>query len=78
MTTMREIAEAVAASHNLTLTELKAWDRRAPIAKARQRAMFEQKRLGFTGPQIARFWGRDHSTVSHACKMAAQREKESA
>lgn len=77
MTSMREIAAAVAASHNLILPELKAWDRRAPIAKARQRAMYEQKRLGFTGPQIARFWGRDHTTVSHACRQAEQREKES-
>ena len=77
MTPLRAIGTEIAAAHGYTLAELLAWDRRDPVARARHDAMLAQHRAGHTYAAIARFWGRDHTTVSHACRQAEQREKES-
>lgn len=41
---------------------------RQPIARARQFAMFKAVEAGITTTEVGRFFGRDHSTVTHACQ----------
>lgn len=74
MTTLRQIAIDVATEHNLTLDDLQSTSRLRRIAHARQEAMRRQReQTGASYPRIAMFWGRDHSTVMHAVKVAERR-----
>ena len=55
----------------LTLPEIRAYDRRPPVVRARDEAMAYLRDKGWTYPQIGRFLNRDHST----CVVAVRRFK---
>lgn len=64
---MRDVAQAVADKHGISLDVLRSEKRDRPIAWARQEAMWECRRQTTQSlPQIGLFFGgRDHSTVLH-------------
>lgn len=67
-TTPNRIAKQVAKTFNMTVDEMKSRRRTAPLALARQSAMYlMRKLLGFSLKEIGRFFGgKDHTTVLHA------------
>ncbi|MFZ5667945.1 MAG: helix-turn-helix domain-containing protein [Pseudomonadota bacterium] len=74
-TTMREIAAQVAAEHGLSVGDLTGRSRLAHFVDARHEAMWRIRqvrrpdgRAAYTTTPIGRFFGRDHSTVIHACR----------
>jgi chromosomal replication initiator protein len=73
--TVERIQEVVAEVFGLTRDELVSPSRTARVAWPRQVAMYlSREHTHETLPAIgARFGGRDHSTVLHACKRAANR-----
>lgn len=64
---MAEIAAQIAELHDLTVHDLKAYNRTRRFAHARQHAMAEMHATGlYSQPQIGRFLGgRDPSTIHH-------------
>lgn len=64
--TMPEIARMVADVRGVTLPDLLSESRKHQFAHARQEAMWLMRRAGRTTTQVGRFFGRDHSTVTHA------------
>jgi chromosomal replication initiator protein len=73
--TVQHIQDVVAQVFDLTRDELLSPNRTARVAWPRQVAMYlARQHTHETLPAIgARFGGRDHSTVLHACKRAASR-----
>ncbi len=74
--TRRAAIEAlVAAAFAVPLIELRAASRRrAPIAFARQSAMYlAHVVLGLTYSEIGRAFGRDRTTAAHACQIVEER-----
>ena len=67
--TCEHLAEMLGRHSGLTLSEVRAYDRRAPVVRARDEAMAYLRDKGWTYPQIGRFFDRDHST----CVVAVQR-----
>lgn len=67
---VRSIVEQEAARAGLFACQITDFSRRAPIARARQIAMWRVRReLGLSFPQIAReFNKRDHTTVMYAVR----------
>jgi len=67
-TTPNRITKQVARTFNVTIEEIKGRRRTAPLALARQSAMFLiRKLLGLSLKEIGRFFGgKDHTTVIHA------------
>ena len=71
---MREIATLVAERHGLTLEELRGPSRKHRVSRPRQEAMAFMRAEGrFSYPQIARYFGKDHTTVLHAVRAHAAR-----
>ena len=73
------IQHAVAMAHRVELQELKSTSRRkAPIAFARQVAMYlAHVSCGFTLTEVGRCFGRDRTTVAHACRLVEdERDRE--
>lgn len=71
--TMQEIVERVSKSRGVPVEEIMGNSRVGPIAEARQSAMWLVRTEGFSFPQVARFFKRDHTTILHAChKIDAQ------
>ncbi|WP_420478256.1 helix-turn-helix domain-containing protein [Brevundimonas sp. FT23028] len=60
------IVESIARAHGLTARGLQEDTRRAPVVRARQHAMSALRDAGFTARAVGEYFGRDHSTVSHA------------
>ncbi len=73
--TIETIQDLTAETFGLTRDELLSHSRRANLAWPRQIAMYlARKHTGETLPAIAaRFGGRNHTTVLHACRRAAER-----
>jgi chromosomal replication initiator protein len=73
--TIEKIQQVVADSHGLELKDLTSASRAARIVWPRQIAMYlAREHTSETLPAIGRhFGGRDHTTVMHACKRAADR-----
>jgi len=73
--TIETIQDLTAETFGLTRDELLSHSRRANIAWPRQIAMYlARKHTAETLPAIAaRFGGRNHTTVLHACRRAAER-----
>jgi chromosomal replication initiator protein len=73
--TIDRILEFAAEAFGFTVAELLSHDRRPPLARARQVAMYlAREHTGETLPAIGRrFGGRNHTTVMHACKRTAER-----
>ncbi len=71
---LTEIQEATCRELGVTLAELRGPGRAAKAAWARQVAMYLSRELTTeTLPAIGREFGRNHTTVMHACKRTAQR-----
>jgi chromosomal replication initiator protein len=72
--TVDAIQDAVCAVSGLTRSELVSRQRSAPVARARQLAMYLARELTpLTLAEIARAFDRDHSTVLHATRAVAAR-----
>ena len=72
--TVEEIQERTAAAFDLTVEDLRSSSRVARVTWARQVAMYLSRELtGATLPAIGKAFGRNHTTVMHACKRTAQR-----
>ena len=72
--TLAEIQEATCAEIGVSLEDLRGPGRAAKAAWARQVAMYLARELtSETLPAIGREFGRNHTTVMHACKRTAQR-----
>ena len=69
---MAEIINSVCDATGVTRAEVFSDTRKQPIAKIRQYAMWKCREQGYSLPQIGVVFGRDHSTVFHACKAIQQ------
>jgi chromosomal replication initiator protein len=75
--TVREVQEQTCAAFGVTLEELLSSSRAQPVAWPRQVAMYLARELtGATLPQIGRAFGKNHTTVLHACRRTAERMAE--
>jgi chromosomal replication initiation ATPase DnaA len=72
------ISTAVAAAFTVPVGELRASSRRrAPVALARQSAMYlAHVTLGLTFAEVGRAFGRDRTTAAHACRRIEDRRTE--
>jgi chromosomal replication initiation ATPase DnaA len=72
------ISAAVAAAFTVPLRELHAATRRrAPIALARQSAMYlAHVTCGWNYAEVGRAFGRDRTTAAHACRTIEDRRNE--
>ena len=72
---MYEIVESVARySRRYTATQILGKRRFSALSMARQLAMYlVRQATGFSYPRIGAFFGRDHSTVIHACQQIERR-----
>ncbi len=72
------INAAVAAAFVIPVDELRApTRRRAPVALARQSAMYlAHVACGLTFTEVGRAFGRDRTTAAHACRRIEDRRKE--
>ena len=69
---------AVAAAFTVPVRELRAASRRrAPVALARQSAMYlAHVTLGLTFTEVGHVFGRDRTTAAHACRKIEDRRTE--
>jgi len=63
--TLAEIRRAAALVHGIPESEINAKRRTAHLVDARQDAWIASRDAGYSLPQIAAAWGRDHTTVLH-------------
>ncbi len=71
---LEAIQDAVCAVHGLSREELVSPRRAAPVARARQQAMYLARELTpLSLAEVARGFNRDHSTVLHATRAVAER-----
>src|SRR5262245_28425024 len=72
------ISTAVAAAFTVPVGELRASSRRrAPVALARQSAMYlAHVTLGLSFAEVGRAFGRDRTTAAHACRRIEDRRTE--
>lgn len=70
------VGEAFLAARGYTLEQLRSADRTRDITTARQDLCLLLRRHDWTLSEIGRLLSRDHSTVAHACKVAAARERD--
>jgi chromosomal replication initiation ATPase DnaA len=71
---MAGILQEVAATHDVTVEDLKSEARGRWIVYPRQEAMWRMVQTGkFSLPQIASFLNRDHTTVLHGWKQHGKR-----
>ncbi len=72
--TVEDIQERVAEAFGVPLAELRSTSRTPAVAWARQVAMYLARELtDATLPAIGRAFGRNHTTVLHACRRTAER-----
>jgi chromosomal replication initiation ATPase DnaA len=72
------ISVVVSAAFTVPVGELRAASRRrAPVALARQSAMYlAHVTLGLTFTEVGRVFGRDRTTAAHACRKIEDRRTE--
>ena len=72
------ISAAVAAAFTVPLDELRARTRRrAPVALARQSAMYlAHVALGLSLSEVGRAFGRDRTTAAHACRRIEDQRRD--
>ena len=72
--TVQEIQERTCDALGVSLEEMRSTSRAVAVAWARQVAMYLSRELtDATLPAIGREFGRNHTTVMHACKRTAER-----
>lgn len=64
--TMREIVREVSNTSGIPVADILGDSRKAVVTRARQEAMVRCRELGKSTTQVGMFFGRDHSTVTHA------------
>jgi|GEM_PF-2710686 len=76
--TMSDILDEVAEKHGFKALQLKARLRRKALSKARFEAFYRmRKELKVSFPQIAMFFGMDHTSIIHGVRMHEEKlEKE--
>jgi chromosomal replication initiator protein len=75
--TVEQIQERTCEAFGISLDDMRSTSRSAQIAWARQVAMYLSRELtDATLPAIGRAFGRNHTTVMHACKRTAARMAE--
>lgn len=73
-TAVRKVLSAVAAKHDLKVSDILSEKQNRNISRARQEAMWELHQLGkYSLPMIGRYLGRDHSSVHHGIAAHATR-----
>lgn len=70
---VRAAIEQVAATHGVHTADLMGRSKSRSVARARQEAMVRVRALGYSLPEVGRIFGRDHTTVVHACRQVAAR-----
>ncbi|MCE9649583.1 MAG: hypothetical protein K8R18_08175 [Parvibaculum sp.] len=67
--------EMIACALDIPITEMRARTRRrAPVAHARQIAMYlTHVAFGFSLSAVGRYFGRDRTTAAHACRQIEDR-----
>lgn len=65
---MDEILDLVCLHYNVPLESVKGRGRYMEIVEARHVSQYLMYNKGFSYPQIARFFGQDHTTVMHSRK----------
>jgi len=70
---VRSIVEQVASAHHVPVVDLMGRSKSRSVARARQEAMVRVRALGYSFPEVGRIFGRDHTTVVHACRQVAAR-----
>ncbi len=73
-TSLRRIALDVALKYELSLEELIGPKRHRHQAHPRQEAMFMMTRAGYSRSEISRFFGRNHTTVTHGVRAHEARQ----
>lgn len=68
------VVQQAADRHYLLPSEIMGRSRVAEISLARQEAMVELRRRGFSLEQVAGFFQRDHGTVIHAIKRLKNKQ----
>jgi chromosomal replication initiator protein len=72
--TVREIQEQTCAAFGVSMEDLLSTSRAQPVAWPRQVAMYLARELtDATLPAIGRAFGKNHTTVMHACRRTAER-----
>jgi chromosomal replication initiator protein len=72
--TVREIQEQTCAAFGVTMDDLLSSSRAQPVAWPRQVAMYLARELtDATLPAIGRAFGKNHTTVMHACRRTTER-----
>ena len=72
--TVREIQEQTCAAFGVSMEDLLSTSRAQPVAWPRQVAMYLSRELtDATLPTIGRAFGKNHTTVMHACRRTAER-----
>lgn len=69
------IQNAVAAYFGLPAMDLWADTRKRQFARPRQVTMFLAHERGISLPRIGQHFGKDHTTVLHACRVIASNDK---
>ncbi|MDP5216710.1 helix-turn-helix domain-containing protein [Ruegeria sp. 2205SS24-7] len=71
---MGEINVIVAVKHGLCPQKLRGHERTRDYTSARFEAFKKSRDLGYTLPQIGRFWNRDHTSVLHGLRRFEEME----
>ena len=66
--TLSRLVNATACAHGLTVPQILGDQRNRPIVRARWEFIVQAFELGYSHSEIARFLGRDHTTIGHALK----------
>ena len=70
-----EIAEAVAREHGITIAQMTSRERNWDVSHPRQVAYLRAHNAGFSMPQIAKWFGYDHTTILHGIRSAMKRNE---
>ena len=70
---IEEVIESTAKRFGYQAADILGRSRTRHLAEARAEAMSAARDLGFSFPELARNFGRDHSTIMHACRRAKGR-----
>lgn len=71
--TAKTVAQSVSIYSGVALSDILNNSRQAHLVRLRSIIFLTLKRIGWSYPRIANEFGRDHSTIQHACKVVASR-----
>jgi len=68
-----EIIVTVAERYGFTYADILGPRRTAMVVRAREQAMLESRRMGFSYTELGSYFGKHHTTVLEACRRAEGR-----